>query len=138
MASGLPGVVFSLPAPALLQPLTALLAVDEVEDVAGVVLGLPVLVRQDQHLHAAEPAGQVPPAFGAGLRPQPASLEPGGEFLPVHGAAPSDFPVTSVQDSPPSNEDMAVRSSRSVFMRARHACSRNASVKSPQGYGGRA
>src|SRR4051794_19633405 len=138
MASGLPGCCGSLPATALLRPLAALFAVDEVEDVAGVVLGLPVLVRQDQHLHAAEPAGQIPPAFGAGLRPQPASLEPGGEFLPVHGAAPSDFPVTSIQASPPSNPAIAVRFSRSASMRARQSRSRNASVKSPQGYGGRA
>jgi hypothetical protein len=45
---------------------------DEVEDVAGIVVGLPIAVHQDQHLHAAETAGQGPPALGGRLRPQPA------------------------------------------------------------------
>src|SRR3954467_6602667 len=71
----------------------------------------------------AQPAVAVVEAparpFGGRLRPQPAGLEHWGEFLPIrHGAAPSNFSVTSAQashsaasrSSPPSNSAMATLS----------------------------
>jgi hypothetical protein len=54
VASGASWVpVCSLPTAALLRSLAGLLAINEVENVAGVVVGLTIAVRQDQHLHPA-------------------------------------------------------------------------------------
>jgi hypothetical protein len=73
MAFVLPGrPVCSLPTTAFLGALATLLAVDEEQVVRRVVVGLAIAVLQDQHLHPAEPTGQVPPALGGRLRPQPA------------------------------------------------------------------
>src|SRR3954469_16514450 len=68
---------------AILRALAPVCPLDEVEDVAGVVVGLPVAVCENQHLHPAETASQVPPALGRRLRPQPTGLEHGGEFLSI-------------------------------------------------------
>jgi hypothetical protein len=85
MAFVLPGRLVT----AFLGALATLLAVDEEQVVRRVVVGLAIVVLQDQHLHPAEPTGQVPPALGGRLRPQPAGLEHLPILATAHGALPS-------------------------------------------------
>src|SRR3954447_24514132 len=81
---------------ALLRPLlTALTAIGgfgDVQDVAGIVVGLAIPVFHHQHTQAAPPANEILPALDAGLLPQPGDLEHRRILLRVRHDAP---PVTN-------------------------------------------
>jgi hypothetical protein len=60
---------------ALLTALTAIRRFGEVEDMAGIVVTLPITVFHHQDLDPAEPAGEVPAALDRRLRPQRRDLQ---------------------------------------------------------------
>jgi hypothetical protein len=87
MASGDPEAGrTSRPVATLLPALTALRPrgrLDEEEMMARIIVGLPITVLQHQHLHPAQPAGEILTTLHAALRPQPGSLQ----HRPVANAA---------------------------------------------------